>query len=50
MLDEQLLGCLVALFQRGDGLTLLLRLQGCGQHVAAADVHDLSRLQKAELL
>ncbi len=37
MLDEQLLGCLVALFQRGDGLPLLLRLQRCGQHVAAAD-------------
>ena len=50
MLDEQLLGCLVALFQRGDGLPLLLRLQRCGQHVAAADVHDLPRLQKAELL
>ena len=33
-----------------DGLLLLLRLQRCGQHVAAADVHDLPRLQKAELL
>ena len=32
------------------GLPFLLGLQRCRQHIAAANVHDLSRLQKAQLL
>lgn len=50
MLNKRLLGRLITLLQRGDCLPFLLGLQRCRQHIAAANVHDLSRLQKAQLL
>ena len=50
VLNKRLLGRLITLLQRGDCLPFLLGLQRCRQHIAAANVHDLSRLQKAQLL